>query len=170
MVRARKACLRCGNPKEPGSRRKFCDTCRKELPTHKVCSKCGIKKPANDFYVSRGKEKGLSSQCATCLKQGARNSQLKRLYGITMDEYIEIKESQDGKCAICQRATGTARALAVDHDHKIEEQSGLRASVRGLLCSKCNDLLGHVRDDPATLLRAIDYLNAPPARNILKEI
>lgn len=41
--------------------------------------------------------------------------------------------------------------------------------MRGLLCRRCNDLLGHVRDDTDTLYRALWYLANPPARGILWE-
>jgi hypothetical protein len=79
---------------------------------------------------------------------------------------------QGGKCAICQRATGAARRLAVDHDHKQalldghDEDQGCPNCVRGLLCKTCNrNVLGHLRDDPAAFQRAIDYLkNWPFAR------
>ncbi|MGH7867573.1 MAG: endonuclease domain-containing protein, partial [Candidatus Dormibacteraceae bacterium] len=38
------------------------------------------------------------------------------------------------------------------------------------LCKPCNrDVLGHLRDDPAALQRAIDYLTNPPARAVLGE-
>lgn len=63
---------------------------------------------------------------------------------------------QGGACAICRRATGKTRRLAVDHDH----QSG---QVRGLLCKPCNRLLGHARDDVEFFERAGDYLSEPPA-------
>lgn len=76
-------------------------------------------------------------------------------YGITGDEYDYLYAAQDGRCAICRRATGKARRLAVDHDH----QTG---QVRGLLCSPCNyQLIG--RYDRAALARAIRYLDDPPA-------
>ncbi|AXN53523.1 endonuclease VII [Gordonia phage Ronaldo] len=68
--------------------------------------------------------------------------------------------AQGGKCAICQRAIGKRRKLAVDHDHDTGE-------VRGILCQPCNfTVLG--RYDKEALQRAIDYLENPPARKVLK--
>lgn len=75
---------------------------------------------------------------------------------MTLDEYEEIKAYQGGRCAICQRATGAYKALAVDHDHATGYD-------RGLLCSTCNKTLGHARDDVAFFERAIQYLKNPPA-------
>lgn len=90
-----------------------------------------------------------------------------RTYGLTADQHDAILEAQQGRCAICRRATGRTRALSVDHDHKLEHLGA--EAVRGLLCRPCNDLLGHVRDDVTVLLRAVDYLLHPPARPYVKE-
>lgn len=85
-------------------------------------------------------------------------------YGLTLDEYQAIYESQGGKCAICRRATGRSKRLSVDHDHRTGE-------VRGLLCTVCNrDVLGHLRDSIASLLRAVRYLMNPPARRVLTKL
>jgi hypothetical protein len=75
---------------------------------------------------------------------------LRKKFGLTVDQYTALLESQGGRCAICRRID-PGRALSVDHDH----QSG---RVRGLLCSSCNVLLGHAREDPTTLVAAITYL------------
>lgn len=78
-------------------------------------------------------------------------------YGITEREYWEIYEHQGAVCYICRRATGARKRLSVDHCHA----TGV---VRGLLCTSCNrNVLGHLRDDPAALERAADYLRTPPA-------
>ena len=41
--------------------------------------------------------------------------------------------------------------LFVDHEHS----TGV---VRGLLCTNCNTMLGHAKDNPDTLRAGIDYL------------
>ena len=81
-------------------------------------------------------------------------------YGITKAQYDQLLESQEGRCYICRRATGASRKLAVDHDHK----SG---HVRGLLCSTCNKLLGHLRDDLKIAERIYTYLHNPPAFKVI---
>lgn len=81
-------------------------------------------------------------------------------YDLTADEYKAIKAHQNGKCALCQRATGATKALAVDHDHA----TGI---VRGLTCSFDNRLLGHARDQIEFFERAIEYLRNPPAVQVI---
>ena len=81
-------------------------------------------------------------------------------YGLQPGDYARMYEAQGGHCAICHRATGATRRLAVDHDHKT-------GKVRGLLCKSCNRLLGFARDDPNFFLRAGMYLQFPPAAGVL---
>ena len=72
-------------------------------------------------------------------------------YGITKEQYEKLLEEQGGRCAICKRF----RKLVVDHDHKTKQ-------VRGLLCSGCNILLGHLGDDSSLLENGIKYLKRWP--------
>nr|WP_279494490.1 endonuclease VII domain-containing protein [Actinocrispum wychmicini] len=82
-------------------------------------------------------------------------------YGITAEQYAALYTLQGGRCAICRRATGRGKRLAVDHNHATGE-------VRGLLCKPCNrDVLGHLRDDVSAFERAIAYLTDPPALRML---
>lgn len=66
---------------------------------------------------------------------------------LSVAEYNALLSSQDGVCAICKRACGTGRRLAVDHDHA----SG---KVRGLLCLHCNQLA----EKPDYLRAVLSYL------------
>jgi hypothetical protein len=83
-----------------------------------------------------------------------RSLRYKSNYGINIEEYEELFKSQSGKCAICRKPSETinsSRRLAVDHDHKT-------GSVRGLLCSDCNTMLGHFDDDPKLCIKAATYI------------
>jgi Recombination endonuclease VII len=63
---------------------------------------------------------------------------------------------RQGGCAICGSPDpGWTKGWHVDHDHK----SG---ALRGLLCNRCNLMLGHAKDSAVTLQAAIDYLLKPP--------
>lgn len=82
----------------------------------------------------------------------AREKHLQKRYGIAVSEYEKLYAEQGGACAGCgyQPKPG-GRRLAVDHDHKT-------GAVRGLLCWRCNTLLGWAKDSPRTLRRLADYL------------
>ena len=86
----------------------------------------------------------------------------KRQYGLELGEYEKLLAGQGGVCYICKRPPYKVR-LSVDHDHK----TGI---TRGLLCMRCNRLLGWVRDDANVLESAAEYLKDPPAENILERI
>lgn len=82
-----------------------------------------------------------------------RARQLRVLYGLTLDGFDALVESQSGCCAICENTLriGGVAGAHVDHDH----ETGV---VRGILCANCNHGLGKFGDDPASLRRAADYL------------
>lgn len=85
-------------------------------------------------------------------KKSAKNSDLKKHYGITTKQYEEMLTAQHGVCAICGKIeTGRFSNLAVDHCHKT-------GRIRGLLCSNCNKALGLFGDNPGLLRKAADYI------------
>lgn len=93
-------------------------------------------------------------------------------YVITPWEYRLLYIAQKGRCWICRKAKGIhpddpaargTRRLGVDHNH-------VTGAVRGLLCTggdrTCNRIIGWL--DAAGLLRAGQYLIAPPARVLIE--
>ncbi len=131
---------------------------------YRVCSKCDKRRQEKFFVGQRG------TVCATCRKQtsrtGARKKHLWDTYQITPEEYDKILSAQGGACAAC--AGERPYNLAVDHDHELAKLFGIRASIRGALCKRCNKTLRDVRDSD-TLLRALaEYLREPPARRVLR--
>lgn len=77
---------------------------------------------------------------------------LKSTYGITLEDYGAILESQGRTCAICGRTPEeNGKRLAVDHDHETGE-------VRGLLCVVCNIGIGMFQDSPEICNLAAQYL------------
>ena len=77
-------------------------------------------------------------------------------FGLTLDDYNQMLESQNYRCAICGdegNQENRFRKLSIDHDHK-------NGKVRGLLCSHCNFMLGQAKDDVEILQNAILYLEA----------
>jgi len=82
-----------------------------------------------------------------------RVSQLKIKYGITQEDYNNLLLKQNSVCAICKtkEVGGKAYYLHVDHCHKTDK-------IRGLLCYKCNMMLGYAKDNVKTLEEAVKYL------------
>lgn len=81
-----------------------------------------------------------------------RNNDLKRLFGITLDEFNQMFLMQSGKCKLCGiHQSNLTIALSVDHDHQTKK-------VRGLLCRKCNSMIGFANDNPIILEMAAKYL------------
>lgn len=111
-----------------------------EPRTH--CSKGHELDAANTLIV------GKRRRCRLCF----RESSLLRIYDLTPEQYAQMLEAQDGKCAICRHEfTGENRDTNVDHCHKT-------GKVRGILCPDCNRGLGLFRDDPVLLQRALEYV------------
>lgn len=137
----------------------------------KKCSKCKIEKSLTQFFVSRkGRSKdGKHNVCKECCvkyqkdyrntpegKEKYKNwwytSKLRSKFGITVDEYENLLQKQDNRCAICGKySTIKGQRLAIDHNH-------LTKKVRGLLCHHCNVGIGYMRENIQTLKNAIEYL------------
>lgn len=74
-------------------------------------------------------------------------------YGISLENYNELFDSQNGCCAICEiHQSDLGKSMHVDHDHKTGE-------IRGLLCQRCNQALGLFKDSPKIMLKAVEYVS-----------
>jgi len=82
-----------------------------------------------------------------------REKDLKRRFGLSLGEYDDLIQKQQGGCAICGGKDQTGRRLSVDHDHSTDQ-------VRGLLCGNCNRALGAFQDNPVLIERAARYLRS----------
>jgi hypothetical protein len=86
-----------------------------------------------------------------------RNRELKYLYGISLKEYHKMSENQNNKCAICKQKetrksnNGKIRVLSVDHNH-------ITGKVRKLLCSRCNAVLGLIKENKFILNQMVKYI------------
>lgn len=79
-------------------------------------------------------------------------SKRKKAYGISQEQYEAFLTEQNGRCAICtSEEPGGRGSWHVDHCH-------VSSKVRGLLCHRCNVMLGFARDNVVTLTNAIAYL------------
>jgi hypothetical protein len=85
-------------------------------------------------------------------KAADRDYHLKRTYGITLEQYEQMLAAQGGVCAICKEPRPEERTLHVDHD----PETGV---IRGLLCFRCNNALGDLRETYELAQAAADYLD-----------
>ena len=122
----------------------------------KNCTKCNIDKELTEFYIyPTGKYRAACKVCYIKHRNTiGKNKQLKKRYGITIDQYNDLFESQKGCCAICEkpRELGGRSGLYIDHDHNTNK-------VRGLLCPGCNYAIGVFRENKEHLNKAIEYLS-----------
>lgn len=97
-------------------------------------------------------------------RKSAKEARVKATYNIDGSTYDALYKAQGGKCAICRRANGRTKRLAVDHDHSCcPGPTSCGNCVRGLLCDLCNRILGHFRDNPEAFVRGADYLRRSPS-------
>lgn len=145
----------------------------------KKCNRCLKFRMADKFFKDTAHSSGLYSICKDCktattmewrrnnrdfYNKGAREwrrnnrgrtraYELRRKYGITLDQYREIFKAQEGKCKICgeEKHNKKYTNLGVDHCHET-------GKVRGLLCDNCNRGIGNFQDSVELLKAAVSYL------------
>ena len=96
-------------------------------------------------------------------RRTAKDRRLRETYGITLEEFEALLEAQRGsdgqvRCAGCLETRARNYRWSVDHDHQVEDLEGVRASIRGLLCRRCNKVLRDVRDSAGILICLAEYL------------
>src|ERR1700733_3998492 len=117
-----------------------------------TCRKCGAHKPISHF--TRKHLKSPSRDCNDCVRVYFKNKQrqrreenpvafkgytrarnLRKKYGLTLEEFNRILASQHGVCAICKRPPygvsfkgGAGEMFCVDHDHALppKDKKGIR--------------------------------------------
>ncbi len=140
----------------------------------KRCSKCGEIKEKKGFCLDRSTKDGRHTQCKSCRTEynkspAARASKasydktekgksnyirrdLKRNYGMTLEQFNNLLWDQGTGCAVCgsKDPKGQGR-FHVDHCHTT-------GRVRGLLCHHCNLGIGNLKDSIEILDKAKAYL------------
>ena len=131
------------------------------------CRVCQLPKEGNrdKFYKSKSTSDGLGGACKNCVLEQMKEYRQRpenllrerergylKNYGLTLDDYDQLLDAQDGQCAICESEDpGGKGRFHVDHCHTTDE-------IRGLLCHNCNLMLGQSKDNVQTLRNAIRYL------------
>jgi len=159
---------------------KTCNGCQQELPTTAFikdrsrpggygyrCLECSRKRQRINYHENRSRISESRRQKRKTdpryFRRGQANWErfnLRKYHlqqvGLTLSEYETLLQKQNGVCKICQqpetrRQRGDVTRLAVDHDHATGQ-------IRGLLCYRCNLMLGYAKDSVTSLLAAVTYL------------
>jgi Recombination endonuclease VII len=157
-----RTCDYCGKEYVPAIRsQRFCRAACKQRSLYwrrnpreqRACAECGT-----DISDQRRDKTFCSTKCASKTLNRERpeirlRHRLKKQYGLTIEGYQELLDSQGGVCAICgtDEIRGFGKRLAVDHCHDTNK-------VRGILCGNCNRGIGAFAHEPARLEAALRYL------------
>lgn len=152
----------------------------KPVPDQRECIDCHETKYIEEFphQVTPAGYVSWSTRCRDCRNAlrrttwAARTPEQRRAAGhkangrpLTPAQFAALEAAQESRCAICReqppprqlgrpRADGTrAMSPGLVYDHSHETGNG-----RGLLCHRCNAMLGHARDSAEILQAAIAYL------------
>lgn len=143
----------------------------------KRCSRCDEEKLLEHFPKNRKCLGGVTSTYRNCTNERqerwrrkayeeredfrgrrklSQERQRAKKYGISLEELENLKERSNGVCEICGSKPsgngGSSNSLHVDHCH----DSG---KVRGLLCGRCNIVIGQVEENPHLLVDMIAYMH-----------
>lgn len=145
----------------------YCKSCKSEYEKNKYKDKRVFpEKQSGDLihcrkceqYLDKSKFYRNLSYCKDCSKLVGHAANLKR-FGLTVEDYIDLEKSQNGLCKICNQPETHRRRLSVDHDHSCcPGANSCGKCIRGLLCFRCNAVLGQLRDNRDILASMIKYL------------
>lgn len=138
----------------------FCNKCNKNRKPEEFypyrlseCKYCTGARTANDYIRRRDAGDGQ--------EQARRHAwHLRTTFGITTERFEALLANQNGHCALCSKdKPGGQGAWHVDHDHAT-------GTIRGLLCARCNQLLGVWEKNRPWFDGADMYLANPPATRL----
>ncbi len=153
-----KRCLKCKKSFKPEYEyEKYCSPkCSKKM--RKILSKTPEAKARRKQLYQKPENK-IKRQLYQQKKESiVRNKiiDLKKKFNLDYRDYLNMVEQQNNKCAICgneetAKFQGGVKTLSVDHNHKTKQ-------VRGLLCFRCNLMVGFANEDVKILKSCINYL------------
>lgn len=151
----------------------------------KVCSACKERLPIENFGICTTYRDGRRGQCNKCRclndtvrwdnlskeerlrrarKYEANKSvprrwrRIKRLYGLSKQDYDDLLHRQGGGCALCS-SSDTKTIVGVFYVDRCHETG----RIRGLLCLDCNMALGKLGDTPDRIARVLEYVSGAPS-------
>ena len=154
-------CKKCNKELDDSCFERFKSTHNEIVHRRHTCKKCRYpdKRVWEKEHYRKNKEKikeRVNRRKSTEEGMNAlKSSYLKHEYGITLKEYYETLNKQNGVCAICfgKELLSGKKYMAVDHNHST-------GKVRGILCNRCNSGLGFFKDDIKLFYSAIKYIES----------
>lgn len=93
-------------------------------------------------------------------KRKRKDYNLRKRYGISLEQFEAILAAQGGVCAVCKESD---KVFCLDHNHKT-------LKVRGVICLNCNlRVIGGARDQDYKLVNAAIYVTSNPADLVYPE-
>jgi len=186
--KATRTCRKCKKEKalnefdinDNGHFRLLCKQCMIEKNNpKKICKICKKEKLLEDFVKvtsrCRNERRDICKDCARQLAKNhgvteerkaiVKNAKLKATYGITLEQYNTMIVNQGNRCKICNKSfinEDKILRINIDHDH-------ITGKIRGILCSKCNSILGYASDNITILMNAVKYLEDNKTKKIWRK-
>jgi hypothetical protein len=114
------------------------------------CIKCR-RRALKGYHKKRGNPDSDGNPTSSFTRRGHKSQRERNLfnkYGLTEDQVQTMLEDQGNCCALCSKAMIKYR---IDHNH-------ITKKVRGILCHRCNLVIGGGWDDPDFCSKALAYL------------
>ena len=127
------------------------------MPYLRKCKHCGLEASTGEelinFRTDKSQPHNKQNFCKPCASEYNKKYTRFRKYGITMGDYENMFEEQQGLCGICltDKPGGRFGTFHIDHNHVTGE-------VRGLLCQACNTGIGLLKDNPLIIRAAANYV------------
>ena len=148
-------CHQCGKVVRGLWKRKFCSKkcCQSFHNFLYRTSEYGKKNKTTWYWKNRDRILKVKRKLYYNHPEGVLKWRLSK-YSLSIKDYQIMLDRQGGVCSICGRnEMGAKKRLSVDHNKRT-------GAVRGLLCGKCNSVLGFVDDSIERLQNAIKYLES----------
>lgn len=123
------------------------------------CRDCHKQYCRDYYYANRTDPRRRKKMPTEEAKARRRAAAYLRRYSITEAQRDAMLAEQGGACAICRSTEPNGPAWCTDHDHECCSYGrSCGECIRGILCFRCNTLLGHAKDNIETLRTATEYL------------
>lgn len=129
-----------------------CKECEKEASKEWYLKNPEYRREKTKLWRDKNKDRVREYKIKNKMKMYFTDS--KRKYGITEERFNRMLSQQKNKCCGCGmmfKFGDKNTTPNIDHCHKT-------GKIRGLLCRRCNSVLGYFKDNPKPLIKLARYL------------